>query len=129
MTINEDARGFTFDRLSEVNAQRADRWHHGFPHETGPNAWVGSDWSNAMQGEAGEAGNKVKKLRRIETGLQGNRGSESHESLRGELAEEIADTMIYLDLLATYYDIDLPAAVIRKFNEVSDREDFPERLP
>ncbi len=110
-----------FDYVTTINKARCDRWHEG----TEP--WVGSDWSNAMQGEAGEAGNVVKKLRRIETGVVG-RNDDPKDVLLVKLAEEIADTFLYLDLLATYYGIDLPQAIVDKFNAVSEREGFAERL-
>jgi NTP pyrophosphatase (non-canonical NTP hydrolase) len=45
------------------------------------------------------------------------------------LADELADVFLYLDLLASKCGIDLPAAIVRKFNVVSERQDFPERLP
>ena len=38
-----------------------------------------------------------------------------------EISHEIADVVIYLDLLAQSYGIDLGTAVRRKFNVVSDR--------
>jgi NTP pyrophosphatase (non-canonical NTP hydrolase) len=44
------------------------------------------------------------------------------------LAEELADVYTYLDLLATKADIDLPAAIVAKFNKVSRRQGFPDRL-
>lgn len=119
----------SFPRLHSVNADRARRWHRGFPNEE--NGWVGSDWSNAMAGEAGEACNVVKKLRRLDFGYAGKhgRGREDREGLLRKLAEELADTLIYADLLASFYGIDLGAAVVAKFNQVSDEEGFPERLP
>lgn len=126
--MNTGPSDLTFRHVARINAQRCDRWHDGFP-ETDAAGWTGADWSNAMQGEAGEVGNVVKKLRRIETGLRGNRDHESYNALLDKLGTEIADTFIYLDLLATFYDIDIPREIIAKFNAVSDREDFPERLP
>lgn len=111
-------------KFSELNAARADRWHSGFPQNE--DGWTGADWSNAMCGEAGEAANVVKKLRRIDTGLEGNRGV-SETELRAKLATELADAFTYMDLLATFYDIDLSAAIIDKFNAVSDEHGFPER--
>ena len=117
----------TFAEVTEANAQRCARWHGGFPlNEDG---WTGADWSNAMQGEAGEAGNVVKKLRRLECSLVGNRGADREPAvLLAQLGEELADTFIYLDLLATYYGVDLQAAIVAKFNAVSEREGFPERI-
>jgi len=111
-----------FARLRAANATRVQRWH-------GPTSepWTGADWSNAMQGEAGEAGNVVKKLRRAETGAV-NDGDPSRDELIAALADEIADIVIYLDILAAHYDIDIPEAVRSKFNRTSERYGFPERL-
>lgn len=118
--------GLTFARLRAINARRCARWHPGFPsHEDG---WTGSDWSNAMGGECGEAQNVVKKLRRIDMGMQGNVDPEQEELIK-QLGDEIADTVIYADLLAEYYGINLQEAIVRKFNFISEREEFPERLP
>ena len=119
------AEELTFAALRAVNTQRARRWHPGFPQEDG---WTGADWSNAMCGEAGETANVVKKLRRAETNMKGALDPE-RPVLVNHLAEEIADTLIYLDLLAAFYGIDLGAAVAAKFNKVSKREGLPERLP
>lgn len=113
----------TFGRLSEINGRRCQRWHPGFPND----AWTGADWANAMQGEAGEAGNVVKKLRRAELNTQGALDP-TVAVLRDQLGDEIADTVIYADLLAQYYGLDLAVCIARKFNAVSEREGFPERL-
>jgi NTP pyrophosphatase (non-canonical NTP hydrolase) len=110
------------DRLRQANTTRCDRWH---PPDTEP--WLGVDWSNAMQSEAGEAGNIVKKLRRHETGAR-NEGDPSPAELLVELADEIADTAIYLDLLAAFYGIDLADAIAAKFDRTSEKFGFPERL-
>lgn len=119
------------ERLREVNARRCARWH-------GPDTepWTGADWSNAMCGEAGEAANVVKKLRRIETGTAhaGRAAGDApgtgpdYEELVAALAHELADTVIYADLLAEHYGIHLPGSIVAKFNLVSIREGFPERL-
>lgn len=117
----------SFDEVTEINLQRVSKWHASFRGK-GVADWNGADWSNAMQGEAGEAGNVVKKLRRQETGTRG-KNDPDREVLLGKLAEELADTFLYIDLLASYYGIDLPLAIVDKFNSVSEREGFPERLP
>jgi len=118
----------TFKEVAKVNASRCNRWHKGFP--VNEDGWNGADWSNAMQGEAGEAGNVVKKLRRIDCGLWGNRkpGDTDRESLIEKLGAEIADTYCYLDLLATYYGIDIEKVIVDKFNKISAEAGFPERL-
>jgi NTP pyrophosphatase (non-canonical NTP hydrolase) len=119
----------TFHEVTEANRRRCNRWHHGFPEN--PDGWTGADWSNAMQGEAGEAGNVVKKLRRLDLGLWGNRkpGDDDRLALLAKLGDEIADTYLYLDLLATYYGIEIEGVIIAKFNSISRAAGFPERLP
>ena len=117
----------TFAHFSEVNRSRCERWHPGFP-EPGPSGWSGADWSNAMAGEAGETCNVVKKIRRADVNLVGPLDPD-RTKLLDDLANEIADTLCYLDLLATYYGIDLALAVARKFNAVSALQGFPEQLP
>jgi len=125
----------TFSTLRAVNAQRARRWHEGFPDAIDePSDWTGADWSNAAAGEMGEAANVVKKLRRLETGIrQAEQGSEPDDAYRAmllqKLAKEIGDTVIYLDLLATFYGLQMEDCVTGAFNGVSVREQFPERLP
>jgi NTP pyrophosphatase (non-canonical NTP hydrolase) len=110
--------------VSRMNLARAKRWHPGFPND---DVWTLADWSNAMCGEAGEAANVVKKLRRVETGHVGALDGAA-DVLRTKLGDEIADVYLYLDLLATKAGIDTQAAVVRKFNAVSEREGMPERL-
>lgn len=112
----------TFRNVQLTNERRCRRWHN---PETEP--WTGADWSNAMCGEAGEAANVVKKLRRHETGTS-PAGDPDAPFLRLMLAEEIADVILYAFLLANHYDIDVESAVVHKFNLVSERQNFPERL-
>lgn len=138
----EPAPALTIDHFIEVNKERRAQWHTD-DHEP----WNGADWAGAMMGEAGEvaeevlalvglafltqagghAADTVKKLRRDETGLKGNRGVEFDE-LKKKLGFELADTFAYLCLLADHYEIDISQAIIDKFNEVSVKHDFPQRL-
>lgn len=111
----------SFRSLRAKNVSRKARWH-GDADE-----WTGSDWSNAMAGECGEACNVVKKLRRHETGT-GMYNTPEVEVLLPMLADEIADVVLYADLLAAKYGIDLEDAVRAKFNRVSEAQGFPERL-
>lgn len=120
------AANLTFRTLSTVNAERANRWHQGFGYGTGD--WTISDWYTATSGELGEAGNVIKKIRRMETGHPGANDLWV-PGLYEALEAELADTAIYLDLLATYAGVNLAAAIVDKFNAVSVREGFPERLP
>lgn len=63
-----------------------------------------------MAGECGEACNKIKKMRRGE------------DVPIKDVAHELADMVIYADLLATNLGISLGDAVQEKFNLVSDRQ-------
>jgi NTP pyrophosphatase (non-canonical NTP hydrolase) len=121
----------TFAAVSRINRQRCDRWHPGFPDD---GVWLGSDWSNAMAGEAGEACNIVKKLRRLETGFAAGGDNAppdpdtAREWLMSKLAKEIGDVYLYLDLLAQFYGLNLAQCVVGAFNEVSQRQGHPERI-
>lgn len=110
----------TFQELRTANGTRSEKWH-------GDTSWSLSDWGIAMMGEGGEACNVVKKLNRIRDGIVGNKGL-SKEKLMEKLSEELADTAIYLDLLALHAGVDLEAAIVEKFNRVSVENGFPERL-
>jgi NTP pyrophosphatase (non-canonical NTP hydrolase) len=118
----------SLNEISLKNRARAKRWHG----ELQTRGWSGGDWSNAMCGEAGEAANVVKKIRRLETSYRdakaGHDDARTMEQLREALGFELADTILYLDLLAEHYEIDLPKAIRDKFNIVSSNQDFPERL-
>ena len=108
-------------RLHEANASRGKRWH-----PSGLVSWSLSDWFTAMAGEVGELGNVIKKLNRARDGLKGNR--ESVAELEAMLPKECADVLIYLELFAQVAGFNLVAATRDKFNEVSERNGFPERL-
>lgn len=125
--MSKTVEPLTFDDVRRANWKRCQKWHPGFPND---DSWSGADWSNAMCGEAGELANVVKKLRRIETGHDPNplKPEQDQAWLKEALADECADVFLYLDLLAIKYGVDLPAAIIRKFNAVSERQGFPDRL-
>ena len=114
----------TFSHLAAVNRQRceaADGFHHAL------NSWSRSDWMTAVVGELGEAANVAKKLNRVRDGIPGNRETEAE--LRAAFADELADALIYLDLLAQSEGIDLAGAVASKFNRTSAKIGSPARLP
>ena len=107
--------GYTF---SEANDAREAEWHE-------CTEWSILEWAGAMCGEAGEAANIAKKIRRKETGLD---NSLDMEELKDKLIKEIADTVTYAAIVASKIDRDLWQACIDKFNEVSDREGFSQKL-
>ena len=75
-----------------------------------------------LAGELGEALNVVKKLERERLGIKGSRDTVAH------LAEELADILICVDLLAAEYDIDLSKALPAKFNATSEKIGLMTRL-
>lgn len=108
----------TFDEFAEANKRRCES-PTGFNHKI--ESWSLSDWITATLGELGEAANIVKKLNRIRDSVVVGPAFRQIpvETLRKQLADEIADTFIYLDLLAQRANFDLEKIVIDKFNEKS----------
>jgi NTP pyrophosphatase (non-canonical NTP hydrolase) len=113
---------FNWEAFSIVNRQRCES-SEGFNHKL--ESWSLSDWGVAMMGEGGEACNIIKKLNRYRDGIKGNK--ELEVELKKKLASELADTFIYLDLLAQAACIDLQQAVIDTFNKKSIEIDSPIR--
>jgi NTP pyrophosphatase (non-canonical NTP hydrolase) len=113
----------TFAEFAQVNRERCEA-ADGFGHPL--SGWSVSDWFLAAMGEFGEAANKAKKLNRVRDGIPGN--SETPDELRAGLADEIADTVIYLDLLAQSEGFDLGTIVSSKFNRTSEKIGSPARL-
>lgn len=104
-----DLASFSLENLFRCSAP------NGFNHPL--SAWSLSDWMTATAGELGEAANVLKKLNRVRDGIPGN--TETPQQLRQQLSDEIADTLIYLDLLAQAAGIDLSTAVRAKFDRTS----------
>jgi len=73
------------------------------------NNWTPLEWGGALAGETGELCNMLKKLRRGE------------KVDKKDIAYELADVIVYADLLASKLYINLEEAVIEKFNIVSKR--------
>ena len=113
----------TFQELRQQNLMRATKWHG----DDGLDSWSMSDWLTALVGELGEAANIIKKMNRERDGIRGN-SPEQQMTLKQDLINELADTMIYLDLLAARAGIDLEEAIRDKFNATSEKNGFPERL-
>lgn len=119
----------TISRIQSINAVRSDRWHDGDMRQ-----WSALEWAGAMCGEAGEAANITKKMRRFDFALPGNAYSDhaikddAGSVLRDMLAHELADTFLYMTLLATRCEINLARAIRDRFNEKSEQMGFPERL-
>jgi NTP pyrophosphatase (non-canonical NTP hydrolase) len=113
-----------FSDLRRANVERCENSFHGIDR------WTPSDWMTAVAGECGEAANKIKKLRRLETAPDTHRPEDgTAKELTAGVGFELADLVIYADLLAARLGIDLGEAVRKKFDMVSVRVASPVRLP
>ena len=92
--------------LRQVNERRQREWD---PTDSITIEYRG----NELAGEVGEACNVIKKLARERLGIRGSRASKE------QLAEELADIVICVDLIAMQMGIALDAAVEAKFNATS----------
>jgi NTP pyrophosphatase (non-canonical NTP hydrolase) len=120
MYINSDTKNKTnmetqidvLKALREANGRRCEQGFGMTPHD-----WALPTWGNAVAGEVGEMCNIIKKHDRGDIKYNG----ENLPEFRRKLGDEIADIIIYLDLLAMREGISLEEVIVRKFNEVSDR--------
>ena len=112
-----------FEDLRAVNVRRCeDVFHPLF-------SWTETDWACALAGEIGELCNLIKKRRRLNPGV-GEASKFIEFGVYGTAAiDEMADVVIYLDLLAARMGVDLGAAIRKKFNEVSCRRGSAVLLP
>lgn len=90
--------------------------------------WPGSEQADLafraleFADEAGEVSGAVKKLLRAQRGIGGT------EKTLDDVADEMGDALISLDLLADHLGIDLTAAVARKFNLTSEKYGLSTRM-
>ncbi|MBS4049390.1 MAG: MazG-like family protein [Alphaproteobacteria bacterium] len=77
---------------------------------------------NELAGEVGEACNVLKKLERERLGIRGSRASLE------DAADELADVVICVDLIAMSLGLDLADVVQRKFNTTSEKYGLKTRL-
>lgn len=106
----------TFKNLREANVARDIEWNIG--SERVSLAFRG----NELAGEVGEACNVLKKLERERIGIRGSRATPE------QLAEELADVLICVDLIAMDLGIDLGKALADKFNATSEKYGLQTRL-
>lgn len=111
------------DVLRDTNVERSLK---GFGHNLFQ--WSSLEWAGAAAGEMGEAANVAKKITRVEQGLHFRPGESDLSDLRDKLADEIADTIIYLDLLAAREGINLSEAIVNKFNRTTAEQGFDQLL-
>lgn len=116
-----------FEMFRRINGERGARWHGG-----NLNSWSIADWGVAMGGECGEALNAIKKLRRIEDAIpnlsEPGRALLTVDAAIDKIGEEVADTVIYADLLCQRLGLRLEDVIRKKFNETSVKYELSERL-
>jgi NTP pyrophosphatase (non-canonical NTP hydrolase) len=78
--------------------------------------WSPAQWLQAVMGELGEYANLRKKV---------ERGDLTIEDARNDLADELADVVIYLDILASQLGVNLGEAIISKWNRTSEKVRAP----
>lgn len=111
--------GLTFNTLRQANLARLPGFKSAKGELTDHTQWSLTDWVCAVTGELGELANLVKKIRR---------GDFNVDEAREACAEELADVVTYLDILADKLGVDLGRATIAKFNKISERVDSPIRI-
>ena len=105
----------TFSKLRAANILRCEKdWKHSLA------GWSVAEWGNAAAGDLGEACNVAKKMLRWDHNIRTELAAKSREEYKKDLAQEIADTLIYLDLWTASEGISLEEAVRTAFNNKSD---------
>lgn len=102
-------------KLQQANAERQREWDR-------DNKITLAYRGNELAGEVGEACNVLKKLERERLGIRGSRDTVEHA------AEELADVIICVGLVANALNIDLWPAVVAKFNKTSEANGLETRL-
>ncbi len=115
----------TFEQLRKANVDRCNDAFHDV------DSWDINDWAVAMGGEVGEAVeafgkllsflNTAKKLKRLEDADSADYTPEKYDEMRWQLGIEIADWIIYGDLLLHRLQLKTESVIVKKFNEVSDK--------
>lgn len=115
--------GLKFNALRGANIARLPQFKnkHGELAHSKPDGsdWSPAQWLQAVVGELGEYANVRKKY---------ERGDLTEEEFKVEAGKELADTLIYLDILAFQLGVDLGQVTMDKFNEVSVRVNSTVRL-
>lgn len=100
--------GITFNVLRDANRRRQQEWPGNEKADTAFRALE-------LAGEAGEVAEAIKKFLRAERGIKGSTAT------REDIAAEMGDLLVSLDLLADSLGIDLGGAVRSKFNATSEK--------
>lgn len=104
-----------YSTLREANRARQAEW---CPDQKPDLSFRG----NELGGEVGEAQNVIKKLERERHGWRGSTATID------DLADELADAVIVIDLIADQAGIDLGRAVALKFNTTSEKYNLDARM-
>jgi NTP pyrophosphatase (non-canonical NTP hydrolase) len=115
----------TFRNLRDACIARAPTFRNAKGELNNSSDWSPSDKIVSIVGELGEAANIIKKVRRGDFGLDDRPPEFKGCTVREAIGKELADTVTYIEHLATKLDIDLGEAVFDKFNEISARVGSP----
>lgn len=112
--------GLSFRTLRDGNVKRLPLFKRadGKPAHSKPDGsdWPPASWLQAVMGELGEYANLRKKV---------ERGDLTLDQARPKLASELADVVIYLDILAFRLGINLGEAVMSTWNKKSEDLGIP----
>ena len=107
----------SFDELRQANLEILPKFKAG-----GLDDWNIAEWMNAVAGETGEACNFAKKhIRQLPS-------DPPRGVLEKAIAYELADIVIYVDLVAAKLGVNLGDIVKEKFNLVCHRMEHDQRL-
>lgn len=108
-------------------------WYHVVCRECGARSTrCDSKWRALRSFDERHAGRRSTVVMPVQ--LSGGRDDCTHAASRSDaalltmLGDELADVILYIDLICEHYGIDLETHVREKFNRVSERRGFPERL-
>jgi NTP pyrophosphatase (non-canonical NTP hydrolase) len=115
-TMGYMQNGLTFRTLRDANKARLplfrdNKMRKCHSKEDGSD-WSPAQWLQAVIGELGEYANMRKKV---------ERGDYTLEDALPNLSDELADVVIYLDILADQLGIDLGKAIMSKWNKTSKK--------
>lgn len=118
----------TIHEFHETNRRRRNSWRNASSEQAasklGDTLFAIAFASNELGGEVGELQNHVKKYLRGQMGLRGWHESTNKEQ-RKAIADEIADVIICVSLLAMEFNFNLESLLIEKFNETSEKHRLP----
>jgi NTP pyrophosphatase (non-canonical NTP hydrolase) len=114
LTFNS-LRGANIARLPQFKTAKGRRAHS----KDDGSDWSPGEWICAVTGELGALANLIKKVKR---------GDLTMDEARKSIAKEIADVIIYLDILALQCGVNMGEATMDKFNEVSRRVESTVRI-